>query len=320
MSKQYLTAHTVDNAHIANIFAIAATKTAVLSASGSSCINVHATNKEAYPLVQSISNAHKLGCHHLAVSRDGKVAASIGFAGELKTWKVSDTGSGDWEPYVDVANGGETNGEAWALALSEDGSVLATTTHSGRVNVWLLRDGSSQLAQQFEPGSVVTSAFGMSIDISHDGKYTATGHENGAVYIYNNETGRIVYQLPGLAKPVRAVAFSPAGTKLAAAGDSMTIELYDLQFGEHVAQFTGHAAWIMSIDWSDTGEYLLSGAYDGKAKVWSIDKQACVATHSETEQALLSVKWLPKTGMNEMFCTAGANKSLTFYREATGTA
>lgn len=147
--------------------------------------------------MQSISNAHKLGCHHLAVSRDGQIAASIGFAGELKTWKISETGSGDWEPYAEVANGGEKAGEAWALALSEDGSVLATTTHNGRVNVWRLRDGSSQLVQQFEPGSMATGAFGMSVDISRDGKYTATGHENGAVYLYNNETGRVVYQLPG---------------------------------------------------------------------------------------------------------------------------
>lgn len=106
---------------------------------------------------------------------------------------------------------------------------------------------------------------------------------------------------------------------LAAAGDAMSIALYDMKHGEHVSQLNGHSAWITSIDWSFTGEYLLSGAFDGKVKVWSIDRKACVATHSETDKALWSVKWLPKTGMNEMFCTAGANRSLTFYREATGT-
>lgn len=99
----------------------------------------------------------------------------------------------------------------------------------------------------------------------------------------------------------------------------MSIALYDMKHGEHVSQLNGHSAWITSIDWSFTGEYLLSGAFDGKVKVWSIDRKACVATHSETDKALWSVKWLPKTGMNEMFCTAGANRSLTFYREATST-
>lgn len=60
-------------------------------------------------------------------------------------------------------------------------------------------------------------------------------------------------------KPVRAVAFSPASKLLAAAGDSRVIALYDVSSGEQVANLAGHNAWIFSLDWSDTGEYLLSG-------------------------------------------------------------
>lgn len=130
--------------------------------------------------------------------------------------------------------------------------------------------------------------------------------------------GGVLTWMLGLAKPVRAVAFSPGSTRLAAAGDAGVIALYDLEHGEHAANLTGHTSWIMTLDWSDTGEYLLSGSMDGKAKVWSIERRACVATHSETNKALWSVKWLPKTTRSEMFCTAGANRSLSFYREATG--
>lgn len=59
-------------------------------------------------------------------------------------------------------------------------------------------------------------------------------------------------------------------------------------------------------------------AFDGKAKVWSIDRRECVATHTETDKTLWTVKWLPKTGRSEGFATAGANRSISFYREATG--
>lgn len=59
-------------------------------------------------------------------------------------------------------------------------------------------------------------------------------------------------------------------------------------------------------------------AFDGKAKVWSINQRTCVATHPETDQTLWSVKWLPKTGRNEGFATAGASRSISVYREATG--
>ena len=60
-------------------------------------------------------------------------------------------------------------------------------------------------------------------------------------------------------------------------------------------------------------------AYDGKARVWSVDQRVCVATHTETDKTLWSVKWLPKkAGMSERFATAGANRGISFYREATG--
>lgn len=92
----------------------------------------------------------------------------------------------------------------------------------------------------------------------------------------------------------------------------------------------------MSLDWSSTGEYLLSGyvrcpspnisaalltrrrSFDGKAKVWAVETHNCVATHGESDKTLWSVKWLPKMGRSEMFAVGGANRSISFYREASG--
>jgi len=64
--------------------------------------------------------------------------------------------------------------------------------------------------------------------------------------------------IPGLVKPVRSVAFSPGGKILAAAGDSKVIVLYDTSSGLQIANLSGHTAWILSLSWSDSGEYLLS--------------------------------------------------------------
>jgi superkiller protein 8 len=317
MSKQYLTTHTVDNAHITDIFSIATTPKAVISGSGSSTLHIHDTTDPSFPLKQSISDAHKLGCHHVCASRNGNFAASAGFGGEVKTWKV-DNDTGEWSLSGEIAGASSKPGEAWALALSEDGSYLATTTNDGRINVWDIVDEKKPKIREYETGSAGSGSFGMSVDLSRDGKFTASGHQNGSVYIFNNDTGRVLYSLSGLAKPVRSVAFSPGNTRLAAAGDAGIIAIYDMKHGEHIGNLTGHSSWITSLDWSDTGEYLLSGSMDGKVKVWSIERTTCVATHSETDKALWSVKWLPKTVRSEMFCTAGANRSLSFYREATG--
>ncbi|KAF5616277.1 GTP-binding protein beta subunit [Fusarium sp. NRRL 52700] len=265
MSKQYLTTHTVDNAHITDIFSIATTSKAVISGSGSSTLHVHDTTDPSFPLKQSISDAHKLGCHHVCTSRNGNVAVSAGFGGEVKVWKV-DSDTGEWSLNGEITGSSSKPGEAWAIALSENGSYLATTTNDGRVNVWDVMDEKKPKIREYETGSAGSGSFGMSVDLSRDGKYTASGHQNGSVYIFNNDTGRVLYSLSGLAKPVRSVAFSPGNTRLAAAGDAGIIALYDMKHGEHVGNLTGHSSWITSLDWSDTGEYLLSGSMDGKVK------------------------------------------------------
>ncbi|MCJ1468384.1 superkiller [Pseudocyphellaria aurata] len=309
MSKQYLTSHRIDHAHITDIFSLAVTRTQLLTASGSSSIKIYSTSAPDFPLVQTLEKAHTLGCHHLAASKNGKIAASAGFGGEVIIWSINGE---KWAERGKIMDSNKA-GEVWAIALSEDGQYLASTSIDGRINVWdALADGVK--IREFE----TKGSYGMSIDLSRDGKFTASGHENGGVYIFNNDTGRLFHSLPGLVNPIRAVAFSPGGKLLAAAGDSKTIALYDAFTGEQIAILTGHGAWIFSIDWSDTGEYVLSGAFDGKLKVWSIEQRICVATHSETDQTLWSVKWLPKTGRNEGFVAAGANRSISFYREAMG--
>ncbi|KAK3392302.1 WD40-repeat-containing domain protein [Sordaria brevicollis] len=346
MSKQYLTLHTVDQAHPTEIFSLAPTSTSLISASGSSHLLIHSTTtSSSFPLSQTLSNAHRLGCHHLATSRSGpgNTFASVGFGGETKIWRRSpDTDK--WSHYwtLPTPTSKTEKGDVWAVSLSQDEGYLACTTSDGRIHVWDL-EGRAKV-QTYETGAsagggnnsgngggngVGTGSFAMAVDLSRDGKFTASGHENGGVYVFNNDAGRMVFSLSGLAKPIRTLSFSPGCRRLAAAGNAGIIAIYDMQHGEHVANLvpTGsRPAWITSIDWNDTGEYLLSGSLDGKVRVWDVAKGVCVATHSETESAIWSVKWLPKSektlapgmGKGEMFVAAGANRSLTFYREATG--
>lgn len=162
---------------------------------------MHSTTQTTFPLIQSLNDAHKLGCHHIAVSRNGKVVASAGFGGEVKIWKLSESGSGDWEAFSELETsrgvGGKRAGEVWAVALSEDGLYLAATTYDGRINVWSLDNPQGKKIQEYETGSAGSGSFGLCVDLSRDGKFTASGHQSGAVYVFNNETGKIQYSLPG---------------------------------------------------------------------------------------------------------------------------
>lgn len=182
-------------AHITDIFGLAATPKALLSASGSSTINVHDTVDQSFPIIQSISGAHKLGCHHICTSRDGKVAASAGFGGEVKVWIVTPE-TGEWNLKTEITQASKA-GEVWAVALSENGRFLAGTTYDGRINVWDVSGEETKRVQEYETGSAGSGSFGMCVDLSRDGKLTASGHESGAVYVFNNETGRLQHSLSG---------------------------------------------------------------------------------------------------------------------------
>lgn len=94
------------------------------------------------------------------------------------------------------------------MVLSEDGSYLAGTTNDGRINVWDVADEKKTKIQEYETGSPGSGSFGMCVDLSTDGKFTASGHQNGAVYIFNNDTGRILFSLSGKPYDIYIMLFS----------------------------------------------------------------------------------------------------------------
>ena len=138
---------------------------------------VHSTNNPEFPLSQTLEKAHNLGVHHLTTSRNGKVAASAGFGGEVKIWTEE---GGKWSQSREIVGAGflfpqlygqesvvlmlgvdrNKTGEVWAVALSEDGQYLAATSSDGRINVWdNLADGAR--IREFE----TKGSFGMTIDM-----------------------------------------------------------------------------------------------------------------------------------------------------------
>jgi len=86
-------------------------------------------------------------------------------------------------------------GEIWAIALSADGQYLAGTTYDGRINVWdLIAEGGPRKVREYE----TKGSFGLCVAFRKDGRWVVSGHENGGVYVFDNEGGRLVYSLSGM--------------------------------------------------------------------------------------------------------------------------
>lgn len=132
------------------------TSTQIFTGSGQSSIKVYSTTQDDFPIAQSLTNAHKLGVHHLAASASANRVASAGFGGEVKIWAFAD---GVWREDSEIKVVKKA-GEVWAIALSTDGQYLAATTYDGRIGVYDLADQNKKIREYETKGS-----FGMAIDL-----------------------------------------------------------------------------------------------------------------------------------------------------------
>lgn len=155
-------ANPVFQAHPSDIFSLATTPTQILTGSGQASIKIFSTNNDDFPIDQSLSDAHKLGVHHLATSKDGMRAVSAGFGGEAKIWNFTE---GIWKQDSEIKGdkGDKKAGEIWAIALSADGQYLAASTYDGRVGVYDLADQNKKIREYETKGS-----FGMAVDLVRD--------------------------------------------------------------------------------------------------------------------------------------------------------
>ena len=144
-------------AHATDIYALAATRTQIISGSGESAIKIYSTTSDDYPLQQVLEKAHRLGCHHIATDEAGDRAVSVGFGGEVKIWSCT---NGTWKEDGEIKEPSKKAGELWAVVLSLDGQYLAGTTYDGRINVWDLLAGNEKIREYETKGS-----FGMCIDL-----------------------------------------------------------------------------------------------------------------------------------------------------------
>lgn len=53
----------------------------------------------------------------------------------------------------------------------------------------------------------------------------------------------------------------------------------------------GHSEWVAGVDFHPSGASLASGGGDGRVKLWSFERQRCVATLAEHKQAVWGVRY-----------------------------
>ncbi len=152
-------------------------------------------------------------------------------------------------------------GEATDVAFSPDGKYLATT---GRRNgyVWDTTTWSQLHLLVGHEAAINDVAF------SSDDRI-ATSSIDTSVRVWDAATGATVETLVGQSQQkMLAVAFSPDGGQLAAAGADNVIRIWNAQ-GAIPRQLVGDTDSVTRVSYSPDGSLLLSASADGTARLWT---------------------------------------------------
>ena len=110
----------------------------------------------------------------------------------------------------------------------------------------------------------------MGISFRRDGCQFVTASYEGALRIWNAETGACLRRLTGHVGPVWCCEWSQhrAASRIVSGGEDGTIRVWHPETGDCLQKFTGHSDGILSVIWSRDGRMIVSGSADNTARTW----------------------------------------------------
>jgi WD40 repeat protein len=179
---------------------------------------------------------------------------------EIRVWRV-DTG----EP---AAAWPGPESPIKSLAFSPDGKRLVTGggyLRKGEVKVWDVAGRKEVLSFDRHSSSVFAVA------CSPDGKRIATGGYDHIIYLWDAETGRVLFTLGGHRSVISGLAFShdPKHPLLASASWDQSAKVWDAGTGQEMYTLRGHARAVTGVAFDREDQRLVTTSRDRTVKLWS---------------------------------------------------
>ncbi len=204
----------------------------------------------------------------LSFSPDGRLLASGRVDGSISLWDITETPARGT-----VTLAGAHSRPVKAVAFAADGRLLASASMDGSVAVWDI-SRPEQPRVRYEVDSATgrekrPEAWGVAINSATG--LVATGTEDGQVVVWNLATGRRQHLFRPNGDWERAVAFTPTGDRILAAGVGGVVRSWDTQSGTLVSELpTESRNTVMSLAVSPDGQRLAAAGVDGRTTVWDL--------------------------------------------------
>ena len=205
------------------------------------------TGREAYAYNQGEINNVRSMCF----TPDGTTLAMGGADHVIRLWHIQT----EQQP---VMLPGHAPKEAWALAFAPNGRTLASGGDDHQVRLWNTATGREKAMLTGHQSLVTSLAF------TPDCRTLASGSFDvrRPVILWDVERGTRLVEPVAPTRKILAVALSPDGLVLAAAGDDMMVRLWDVKNGRLIRTIAAHSNRIFSLAFSPHGRTLASAGVD----------------------------------------------------------
>lgn len=185
----------------------------------------------------------------LAISPDGRMVVTTNAVYDIETGHKLITSGTHWA-------------QVYSAAFTPDRRRLIGVTMHGATLLCDTRDW------QIERQKLADTPL-VSLSLSTDGRYLATGEDGKAVRLWTIEPLRQVAVLGRHEARIKSVAFSSDGKQVASAGDDKMIKLWDVSRRKLITTIGTHTSPVYSIAFSPDGQRLISGEHDRSVRLFT---------------------------------------------------
>ncbi len=197
----------------------------------------------------SLERIHQAPIAALAVSPDGASLASAAWDSTLAVTPLSGGAPRRLEGHQDNVNG---------VGFSADGRHIVSVGYDASLRIWPLEGGPARVIRLSAPLNALA--------ISSKGDMAAGGSD-GSLFLLD-ANGSLRHKIEAAEAPLIALAFTPDGSRLAAASPRGSVSLFETQSGRLIFTLNGPGLPVWSLAFTPDGRHLLTGGGDRIVRRW----------------------------------------------------
>ncbi len=116
---------------------------------------------------------------------------------------------------------------------------------------------------------------------------------DSTVQVWDAKSGHLLLTYRDHTAGVRALAWSPDGTRIVSGGNDNTIQIWNATAGQRLVTYTGHLGSVWAVAWSPDGKSIASGGNDSTVQVWDAKSARRLLTYPGHTAPVRAVAWSP---------------------------